>query len=55
MSFKCKECGEDFTFLRSLHAHIKKHDMVLGDYYVKNYARKDKLTGELIQFKNYKQ
>jgi len=29
--------------------------MVLGDYYVKNYARKDKLTGDLIPFKNYKQ
>ena len=55
MSFKCKECGQEFTFLRSLHAHVKKHDMVLGDYYVKNYARKDKLTGELIPFKNYKQ
>ena len=55
MSFKCKECGQDFTFLRSLHAHIKKHEMVLGDYYVKNYARKDKLTNELIPFKNYKQ
>ena len=55
MSFKCKECGESFTSLRSLHAHVKKHDMVLGDYYVKNYARKDKLTGDLIPFKNYKQ
>ena len=53
MSFKCKECGEDFTFLRSLHAHIKKHKLVLGDYYVKNYAKKDKLTGELLPFKKY--
>ena len=53
MSFKCKECGEDFTFLRSLHAHIKKHKLVLGDYYVKHYAKKDKLTGELLPFKKY--
>ena len=29
--------------------------MLLGDYYVKNYERKDKLTEELIPFKNYKQ
>ena len=28
---------------------------MLGDYYVDNYQRKDKLTGELIPFKNYKQ
>ena len=55
MSFKCKICGESFDSLRSLHAHIKKHDKLLGDYYVESYQRKDKLTGELIPFKNYKQ
>jgi len=54
MSSKCKECGSDFESLRSLHAHIKKHKMFLGDYYVKHYARKNKLTGELLPFKNYK-
>lgn len=27
--------------------------MILGDYYVKNYQRKNKLTGSLIQFKNH--
>lgn len=54
MSFKCKECGSGFESLRSLHAHIKKHKMILGDYYVKHYARKNKLTGELLPFKNYK-
>lgn len=53
MSFKCKECNQDFESLRSLHAHIKKHKMFLGDYYVKHYARKNKLTGELLPFKNY--
>ena len=52
MSYKCKECGDSFDSLRSLHAHIKKHDKMLGDYYVDNYQRKDKLTGELIHFKN---
>ena len=55
MSYDCKECGESFDSLRSLHAHIKKHGKFLGDYYVDNYARKDKLTGELIEFKKYDQ
>jgi len=55
MSYDCKECGDSFVSLRSLHAHIKKHGKFLGDYYVENYARKDKLTGELIPFKKYDQ
>ena len=55
MSYDCKECGDSFDSLRSLHAHIKKHGKLLGDYYVDNYARKDKLTGELIEFKKYDQ
>ena len=29
--------------------------MFLGEYYVKNYNRRDKLTQELIPFKNYDQ
>ena len=55
MSYDCKECGDSFDSLRSLHAHIKKHGKFLGDYYVDNYQRKDKLTGELIPFKKYDQ
>ena len=55
MQFKCSECGEEYGSLRSLHAHIKKHDMLLGDYYVKHFQRKDKLTGELLPFKKYDQ
>jgi hypothetical protein len=35
--------------------HIKKHDMMLGDYYVKHYQRRNKLTGELLPFKNCKE
>ena len=35
--------------------HITKHDMLLGDYYVKNYPRFDKLTKNPIEFKNAKQ
>lgn len=53
MSFKCLECNEEFGSRKSLHAHIKKHDMLLGDYYVKHFKRRNKLTGELLPFKNY--
>lgn len=53
MDFKCKECNESFPSLKGLHAHIKKHGLILGDYYVKYFARRNKLTGDLIQFKNY--
>ena len=49
MSYKCKECGDSFDSLRSLHAHIKKHGKYLGDYYVENYARKDKLISIIIK------
>lgn len=52
--FICKECGKEFDKLRSLHTHLKGHDMYLADYYVKHYQRRNKLTGELLQFKNYK-
>jgi len=55
MSYKCKECDAEFDSERSLHTHIKKHNMYLGDYYVKNYPRRNKLTGDLIQFKNKEQ
>ena len=54
MPFKCQECGQEFEAVRSLHTHIKKHNVMLGDYYVRNYRRKNKLTGELLPFKNYK-
>jgi hypothetical protein len=53
MCFKCQECNSEFDALKSLHAHVKKHNMLLGDYYVKHYSRKNKLTGELLPFKNY--
>ena len=55
MSFNCKECDASFDALKSLHAHIKKHDMLLGDYYVNHFKRKNKLTGELLPFKNYEE
>lgn len=51
--FNCKECDSKFESLKSLHAHFKKHDMLLGDYYVKHFGRRNKLTGQLLEFKNY--
>lgn len=54
MQFKCKECGQEFDAIRSLHTHVKKHGILLGEYYVRNFRRKNKLTGELLPFKNYK-
>lgn len=53
MSFKCQECQKEFESLRGLHTHVKKHGVMLGDYYVRNYRRKNKLTGDLLPFKNY--
>jgi len=52
MLFNCLECSKDFDSERSLHAHIKKHDMFLHDYYVKHFERKNLLTNELLPFKN---
>jgi hypothetical protein len=55
MSYKCKECGEEFTSEKALHAHIKKHGLYVADYYVKHYPRFNKLNGNPIQFKNKEQ
>ena len=52
MLFNCLECNNEFDSERSLHAHIKKHDMFLHDYYTKHYPRRDLLTGDLLPFKN---
>lgn len=52
MLFNCLECNQNFDSERSLHAHIKKHDMFLHDYYVKHFQRRDLLTDDLLPFKN---
>lgn len=52
---KCLDCGQEFTSLRSLHAHIKAHDVCIGDYYVKHWNKRDLYTQEPIPFKNYQQ
>lgn len=48
---QCLECSANFSSKRSLHAHIKVHDMCLADYYCKFFPRKDLLTNEPLQFK----
>jgi len=55
MQFECQECGKTFESQRGLHMHIKAHNMLLGEYYVKHYPRFDKLTEKPIEFKNAKQ
>lgn len=52
MSFKCKECNQEFLAEKSLHAHLKVHGYFVADYYCKHFPRKDLLTGELIQFRD---
>ena len=50
--FKCKECGQAFKSERALHAHLKKHNMTVAEYYTTFYPRYNKLTGEPLPFKN---
>lgn len=52
MSFNCLECEQEFDSERSLHAHIKKHEIYLHDYFVKHFSRRNLLTNELLPFKN---
>jgi len=51
---ECKECGQKFKTERSLHAHIKKHNLTVAEYYTKFFPRKNLLTGSLMPFKNKK-
>lgn len=48
----CKICEKNFSSLESLHKHIKKHNLILAQYYTDFYPRKNKLTGEALPFKN---
>lgn len=55
MNLECKECGKKHKSQKNLHKHIKAHGLYLGEYYVKHYPRKDKLTGKQIEFKTVDQ
>src|SRR6478736_846275 len=47
----CKNCGLIFNSERSLHAHLKAHNLSVAEYYCKYYPRRDLLTGNPLQFK----
>jgi len=55
MNFKCKDCGKDFGSERSLHSHIKAHDLRVVSYYQKFYPRYDLYDGSIIKFKSKSQ
>ena len=50
-SFVCKVCSQVFETERSLHAHLKKHELTMAEYYTKYYPRKNLLTGDPLPFK----
>lgn len=50
--FNCKICNTEFDEDSKLHRHLRKHCISIADYYRAHYPRHDKLTGELIEFKN---
>ena len=52
---KCKNCGKEFENDRQLHAHIKAHKLKVADYYHQYFERRDKYSGDLINFKTKEQ
>jgi hypothetical protein len=52
--YVCKVCGESFNTERSLHAHLKKHNLTVAEYYTTHFPKKDLLTGDPLPFKNKK-
>ncbi len=49
---ECQECKSEFSSERSLHAHLKKHNMTVAEYYTTFYPRYNKLNNEPLPFKN---
>ena len=49
---KCEVCGQEFKTDRSLHAHLKKHNLTVAEYYTQYYPKKDLLTGDPLPIKN---
>ena len=48
---KCQECNKDFPSDKSLHAHLKAHNLTVAEYYTTFYPRLNKLNGEPLPFK----
>jgi len=53
MPEECKICHKSYKNKRGLHLHVSRmHDLSVPEYYVQVYQRKDKYTGELLEFKD---
>ena len=53
MEHECKVCGKTYKSLKGLHVHVSRmHDLSVPEYYIQNYKKKDKHTGELLEFKD---
>ncbi|MEK6881123.1 MAG: hypothetical protein AABY22_16000, partial [Nanoarchaeota archaeon] len=47
----CRECNKKFNSEKSLHFHLKSHDLDVSSYYHKHVPRYDLWDGQLIKFK----
>ena len=52
MASICKICDKKFDSDRSLHAHLKAHEIRMVEYYQTQYPRYDKHDENIIKFKN---
>lgn len=55
MDNQCKVCNKIFDTETKLHRHLKEHGLLVQEYYVKYYPRKDPYSGQQVPFKNKKQ
>lgn len=55
MEIECKIDNTIHPSLEALHKYIRKFKIKKSEYYTEYYPRKDLLTGELIEFKDYNQ
>tara|TARA_B110000305_G_scaffold47844_1_gene51275 strand:+ start:1108 stop:2031 length:924 start_codon:yes stop_codon:yes gene_type:complete len=48
----CKACNQEFKSDNALHKHVKAHNLTVAEYYTTYYPRNNKLTGDLLPYKN---
>ena len=54
MTNECNICNKSFKNIKGLHVHVKRsHKLSVAEYYPQVYKRKDKYTGELLEFKDF--
>lgn len=51
----CQACEKAFENDKSLHRHLKAHNLRMAEYYQKYHPRHDLYNGKLIKFKNKEQ